>query len=68
MRRLGIHDRDIERSELDNRHAFREAQYAMLQAWRLRLGAHRATTEAICRVLKDMDLNACVEQLQEALH
>ncbi|XP_067882646.1 tumor necrosis factor receptor superfamily member 1A-like [Heterodontus francisci] len=67
VRRLGMNDHDIERSEMDNRQSFREAQYTMVKIWRDRQGGKGATTEAICKVLKDMDLNGCAEQFQEAL-
>ncbi|XP_067836023.1 tumor necrosis factor receptor superfamily member 1A-like [Heptranchias perlo] len=67
LRRLGMSDRDIERSELDHRHSFREAQYEMVKLWRQKQGGRGATTEAICKVLQEMGLNDCAEHLQEAL-
>ncbi|XP_078393591.1 tumor necrosis factor receptor superfamily member 1A-like, partial [Cetorhinus maximus] len=39
VRRLGMNDHDIERSEMDNRHSYREAQYGMVRVWREKQGA-----------------------------
>ncbi|XP_058138608.1 tumor necrosis factor receptor superfamily member 1A isoform X2 [Dasypus novemcinctus] len=67
MRRLGLAEHDIERLELQNGRCLREAQYSMLVAWRQRAPRHEATLELLGRVLCDMDLRGCLEDIEEAL-
>ncbi|XP_029436250.1 tumor necrosis factor receptor superfamily member 1A [Rhinatrema bivittatum] len=67
MRRLGLSDYDIERIEIQNDRRYREAQYEMLLAWRQRTGQTGSTLETISRVLREMDLSGCSENIQESL-
>ncbi|XP_058938367.1 tumor necrosis factor receptor superfamily member 1A [Kogia breviceps] len=67
VRRLGLSDHEIERLELQNLRCLREAQYSMLAAWRRRTPRHEATLELLGRVLRDMDLLGCLEDIEEAL-
>ncbi|XP_053305974.1 tumor necrosis factor receptor superfamily member 1A [Spea bombifrons] len=64
VRRLGLSDNDIEKSEEENRR-FREAQYDMLITWRNRAGPSGATKDEVSRVLKDMELGGCLERFLE---
>ncbi|XP_053552498.1 tumor necrosis factor receptor superfamily member 1A isoform X2 [Bombina bombina] len=66
VRRLGLSDYDIDISEQENKR-IQDAQYAMLRIWMDRVGAMRATKDAICRVLRDMELGGCIERIQESL-
>ncbi|XP_032328774.1 tumor necrosis factor receptor superfamily member 1A isoform X1 [Camelus ferus] len=67
MRRLGLSEHEIERLELQNGRCLREAQYSMLAAWRRRTPRREATLELLGRVLRDMDLLGCLEDIEEAL-
>lgn len=67
VRRLGLSDHEIERLELQNLRCLREAQYSMLAAWRRRTPRREATLELLGRVLRDMDLLGCLEDIEEAL-
>ncbi|XP_059969322.1 tumor necrosis factor receptor superfamily member 1A isoform X1 [Mesoplodon densirostris] len=67
VRRLGLSDHEIERLELQNSRCLREAQYSMLAAWRRRTPRREATLELLGRVLRDMDLLGCLEDIEEAL-
>lgn len=67
MRRLGLGEHEIERLELQNGRCLREAQYCMLAAWRQRTPPREATLDLLGRVLRDMDLLGCLEDIQEAL-
>ncbi|OCT71448.1 tumor necrosis factor receptor superfamily member 1A [Xenopus laevis] len=65
-RRLGLSDNDIDRSERDNRR-YRDAQYDMLLTWKDRVGFSGATRDAVCKVLREMELATCIEKIQEYL-
>jgi len=65
VRRLGLSDYDLERTEMEHR-CFRDAQYEMLRLWKLQMG-HAATVEHISCVLNQMELSGCSEAIQEAL-
>nr|XP_035111382.2 tumor necrosis factor receptor superfamily member 1A isoform X2 [Callithrix jacchus] len=67
VRRLGLSDHEIERLELQNGRCLREAHYSMLAAWRRRTPRREATLELLGRVLRDMDLLGCLEDIEEAL-
>ncbi|KAM9073383.1 tumor necrosis factor receptor superfamily member 1A [Megaptera novaeangliae] len=67
VRRLGLSDHEIERLELQNLRCLREAQYSMLAAWRRRTPRREATLDLLGRVLRDMDLLGCLEDIEEAL-
>lgn len=67
VRRLGLSEHEIERLELQNGRCLREAHYSMLAAWRQRKPRHEATLDLLERVLREMDLVGCVEDIQEAL-
>ena len=67
VRRLGLSEHEIERLELENGRHLREAQYSMLAAWRRRTPRREATLELLGRVLRDMDLLGCLENIEEAL-
>ncbi|XP_054998409.1 tumor necrosis factor receptor superfamily member 1A isoform X2 [Sorex araneus] len=66
-RRLGLGEHEIERLELQNGRCLREAHYSMLAAWRQRTPRHLASLELLGRVLCDMDLRGCLEDIQEAV-
>ncbi|XP_055962837.1 tumor necrosis factor receptor superfamily member 1A [Sorex fumeus] len=67
VRRLGLSEHEIERLELQNGRCLREAHYSMLAAWRQRTPRHLATLELLGKVLCDMDLRGCLEDIQEAV-
>ncbi|XP_005378816.1 PREDICTED: tumor necrosis factor receptor superfamily member 1A isoform X1 [Chinchilla lanigera] len=67
MRRLGLSEHEMERLELQNGRCLREAQYSMLAAWRQHTPRREATLDLLGRVLCDMDLRGCLEDIQEAL-
>lgn len=67
VRRLGLSEHEIERLELENGRCLREAHYSMLAAWRRRTPRREATLELLGRVLRDMDLLGCLEDIEEAL-
>nr|XP_036864936.1 tumor necrosis factor receptor superfamily member 1A isoform X5 [Manis javanica] len=67
MRRLGLSEHEIERLELQNGRCLREAHYSMLAAWRRRTPRREATLQLLGRVLRDMDLLGCLEDIEEAL-
>lgn len=67
VRRLGLGEHEIERLELQNGRCLREAQYSMLAAWRHRMPRNEPWLELLERVLGDMDLRGCLEDIQEAL-
>lgn len=67
MRLLGLSEHEIERLELQNGRCLREAQYSMLEAWRRRTPRHEATLDVVGRVLCDMNLRGCVENIRETL-
>uniref|UniRef100_A0A8C6FRP1 TNF receptor superfamily member 1A n=1 Tax=Moschus moschiferus TaxID=68415 RepID=A0A8C6FRP1_MOSMO len=67
VRRLGLSEHEIERLELENGRHLREAQYSMLAAWRRRTPRREATLELLGRVLRDMELLGCLENIEEAL-
>lgn len=67
VRRLGLSEHEIERLELQNGRCLREAHYSMLAAWRQRTPRCEATLELLGRVLKDMNLRGCLEDIEEAL-
>ncbi|XP_057557403.1 tumor necrosis factor receptor superfamily member 1A isoform X2 [Hippopotamus amphibius kiboko] len=67
VRRLGLSDYEIERLEMQNGRCLREAHYSMLAAWRRRTPRREATLELLGRVLRDMDLLGCLEDIEEAL-
>ncbi|XP_017401647.1 tumor necrosis factor receptor superfamily member 1A [Cebus imitator] len=67
VRRLGLSEHEIERLELQNGRCLREAHYSMLAAWRRRTPRREATLELLGRVLRDMDLLGCLEDIEEAL-
>lgn len=67
MRRLGLSENEIERLELQNGRCLREAQYSMLAAWRQRTPRREATLELVSLVLRDMDLQGCLEDIEAAL-
>lgn len=67
VRRLGLSEHEIERLELQNGRCLREAHYSMLAAWRQRTPRCQATLELLGRVLKDMNLRGCLEDIEEAL-
>ncbi|XP_043736708.1 tumor necrosis factor receptor superfamily member 1A isoform X2 [Cervus elaphus] len=67
VRRLGLSEHEIERLEMENGRHLREAQYSMLAAWRQRTPRREATLELLGRVLRDMDLLGCLENIEEAL-
>lgn len=67
MRRLGLSEYDIERIEMQNDRRYREAQYEMLRAWRQQTKQQESTVETISRVLREMDLSGCSENIQESL-
>ncbi|XP_045729969.1 tumor necrosis factor receptor superfamily member 1A isoform X1 [Mirounga angustirostris] len=67
VRRLGLSEHEIERLELQNGRCLREAHYSMLAAWRRRTPRREATLELLGRVLCEMDLLGCLEDIEEAL-
>ncbi|XP_053413791.1 tumor necrosis factor receptor superfamily member 1A [Nycticebus coucang] len=67
VRRLGLSEHEIERLEIQNGRCLREAHYSMLEAWRRRTPRREATLELLGRVLGDMDLLGCLEDIEEAL-
>uniref|UniRef100_A0A0P6J408 Tumor necrosis factor receptor superfamily member 1A n=1 Tax=Heterocephalus glaber TaxID=10181 RepID=A0A0P6J408_HETGA len=67
MRRLGLGEHEIERLELQNGRCLREAHYSMLAAWRQRTPPHEATLDLLGRVLCDMDLLGCLEDIRDTL-
>ncbi|XP_007935386.1 tumor necrosis factor receptor superfamily member 1A [Orycteropus afer afer] len=67
VRRLGLSEHEIERLELQNGRCLREAHYSMLAAWRQRTPRREATLELLGRVLCDMDLLGCLEDIEEVL-
>lgn len=67
MRRLGLSEHEIELLELQNGRCLREAHYSMLAAWRRRTPRREATLELLGRVLRDMDLRGCQEDIEAAL-
>ncbi|XP_034884294.1 tumor necrosis factor receptor superfamily member 1A isoform X2 [Mirounga leonina] len=67
VRRLGLSEHEIERLELQNGRCLREAHYSMLAAWRRRTPRREATLELLGRVLREMDLLGCLEDIEEAL-
>ncbi|XP_023417933.1 tumor necrosis factor receptor superfamily member 1A isoform X2 [Cavia porcellus] len=67
MRRLGLSEHEIERLELQNPRCLREAHYSMLSAWRQRTPRREATLDLLGRVLRDMDLQGCLEDILESL-
>ncbi|XP_051011358.1 tumor necrosis factor receptor superfamily member 1A [Acomys russatus] len=67
IRLLGLSEHEIERLELQNGRCLREAQYSMLEAWRRRTPRHEATLDVLGRVLRDMDLLGCLENIQDTL-
>lgn len=67
VRRLGLSEHEIERLELQHGRCLREAHYSMLAAWRQRTPRHKATLDLLGRVLRDMDLRGCLEDIEEAL-
>uniref|UniRef100_H0X648 Tumor necrosis factor receptor superfamily member 1A n=1 Tax=Otolemur garnettii TaxID=30611 RepID=H0X648_OTOGA len=67
VRRLGLSEHEIERLEIQNGRCLREAHYSMLEAWRRRTPRREATLELLGRVLGDMDLLGCLEDIIEAL-
>ncbi|XP_058511663.1 tumor necrosis factor receptor superfamily member 1A [Ochotona princeps] len=67
VRRLGLGEHEIERLELQNGRCLREAHYSMLAAWRQRKPRHEATLDLLERVLREMNLVGCLEDIQEAL-
>ncbi|XP_037016106.2 tumor necrosis factor receptor superfamily member 1A isoform X2 [Artibeus jamaicensis] len=67
VRRLGLSEHEIERLELQNGRYVHEAQYSMLAAWRQRTPRREAMLDQLGRVLRDMDLHGCLEDIEEAL-
>ncbi|KAM5262580.1 tumor necrosis factor receptor superfamily member 1A [Ctenodactylus gundi] len=67
MRRLGLSEHEIERLELQNGRCLREAQYSMLATWRQRMPRREATLPLLGRVLCDMDLQGCLEDIEDTL-
>lgn len=67
MRLLGLSEHEIERLELQNGRCLREAHYSMLEAWRRRTPRHEATLDVVGRVLCDMNLRGCLENIRETL-
>ncbi|XP_077025905.1 tumor necrosis factor receptor superfamily member 1A [Tamandua tetradactyla] len=67
VRRLGLSEHEIELLELQNGRCLREAHYSMLAAWRQRTPRREATLELLGRVLCDMDLRGCLENIEEVL-
>ena len=67
VRRLGLSEHEIERLELQNGRCLREAHYSMLAAWRRRTPRREATLELLGRVLREMELLGCLEDIEEAL-
>lgn len=67
MRLLGLSEHEIERLELQNGRCLREAHYSMLEAWRRRTPRHEATLDVLGRVLCDMSLRGCLENIRETL-
>lgn len=67
VRRLGLSEHEIERLELQNGRYVREAQYSMLAAWRQCTPRREAMLDQLGRVLRDMDLHGCLENIEEAL-
>lgn len=67
MRLLGLSEHEIERLELQNGRCLREAHYSMLEAWRRRTPRHEATLDVVDRVLCDMNLRGCLENIRETL-
>jgi tumor necrosis factor receptor superfamily protein 1A len=67
MRRLGLKEHEIERLELQNGRCLREAHYSMLEAWRRQTPHREATLDLLDRVLVDMDLLGCLENIRETL-
>lgn len=67
MRRLGLSEHEIERLELQNGRCLREAHYSMLAVWRQRTPRKEATLELLGHVLRDMDLQGCLEDIEATL-
>ncbi|XP_036924460.1 tumor necrosis factor receptor superfamily member 1A isoform X3 [Sturnira hondurensis] len=67
VRRLGLSEHEIERLELQNGRYLHEAQYSMLVAWRQRMPRREAMLDQLGRVLLDMNLLGCLEDIEEAL-
>lgn len=67
VRRLGLSEHEIERLELQNGRCLREAHYSMLAAWRQRTPRREATLDLLGRVLRDMELLSCLEEIEEVL-
>lgn len=67
MRLLGLSEHEIELLELQNGRCLREAHYSMLEAWRRRTPRHEATLDVLGRVLCDMSLRGCLENIRETL-
>ncbi|KAM4819797.1 LOW QUALITY PROTEIN: tumor necrosis factor receptor superfamily member 1A [Thomomys bottae] len=67
VRRLGVGEHEVELQLLQHGGCLREAHYSMLEAWRRRTPRHAATLHLLGRVLTAMDLQGCLEDIQEAL-
>lgn len=67
VRRLGLSEHEIERLELQNGRCLREAHYSMLVAWCQRMPRREDTLALLSRVLHDMELISCLEEIEEAL-
>lgn len=67
VRRLGLSEHEIERLELQNGRCLREAHYSMLAVWRQRTPRKEATLELLGHVLRDMDLQGCLEDIEATL-
>ncbi|KAM5332957.1 tumor necrosis factor receptor superfamily member 1A isoform 2-T2 [Glossophaga mutica] len=67
MRRLGLGEHEIERLELQNGRCLREAHYSMLAAWCKRTPRREARLALLGRVLSDMHLRSCLEEIEENL-
>ncbi|KAF6122245.1 TNF receptor superfamily member 1A [Phyllostomus discolor] len=67
VRRLGLSEHEIERLELQNGHCLREAHYSMLAAWRQRMPRREDSLALLGRVLRDMELAGCLEEIEDAL-
>ncbi|XP_066473009.1 tumor necrosis factor receptor superfamily member 1A-like [Tiliqua scincoides] len=65
VRRLGLTENTIERTEMEHKH-IRDGQYEMLRQWRLQAG-RGATVERISCILNQMELSGCSEAIQEVL-
>lgn len=67
VRRLGLSEHEIERLELQNGRCLQEAHYSMLAAWYQRKPRREDTLVLLSRVLHDMELRGCLEEIEEAL-